>query len=239
MLDFVICDDELPMLNRLCSLFETAFVKNDFNAHIALKTTNYKDVISFVEIHKVDVVILDIEFYNSKVNGLDVAKKIRESNKNCYIIFITSHFEYLMPAYKAKTFDYLIKNTIDINTVSSTLARLFDDINHITTKFLKIDNKGTFVDLNTVQFIEKNSVKLIYHTMHNDYETYNSFTKIQDQLPVNFIRCHKSYIANINNIAHVSAVNNSILFKNGTKCYIGPKYKNYFMEMINHDTILK
>ena len=75
--------------------------------------------------------------------------------------------------------------------------------------------------------------------MHNDYETYNSFTKIQDQLPVNFIRCHKSYIANINNIAHVSAVNNSILFKNGTKCYIGPKYKNYFMEMINHDTILK
>ena len=43
-------------------------------------------------------------------------------------------------------------------------------------------------------------MKLVFHTECNDYEVYSSFNKIQDYLPSNFVRCHKSYIANINKI---------------------------------------
>ena len=82
-------------------------------------------------------------------------------------------------------------------------------------------------------------MKLIYHTLHGNFNTYNSFAKIEHLLPQNFVRCHKSFIANINNIVNVSLSENSIIFKNGDTCYIGPKYKNYFMEMINYDTIFK
>ena len=37
------------------------------------------------------------------------AEKIREFNKDCYIIFTTGHLEYSLVAYKLKTFDYLAK----------------------------------------------------------------------------------------------------------------------------------
>lgn len=239
MLNFIICDDEIHMLNRLSSLFEKSFLKNDFDAQIVLKTTDYKEAISFVSSNKVNVVVLDIEFSGSKVNGLDIANKIRGLNKDCYIIFITSHFEYVMQAYKYKTFDYLIKNAITVETVSETLSRLFDDIVTPSSKFLKIDNKGTFIDLNDVQFIEKNGMKLIYHASKKDYETYNSFSNLYDKLPDNFVRCHKSFIANINNITNISFSDNAIFFKNNSVCYIGPKYKNSFMEVIDYDTISK
>lgn len=238
MINFVICDDEINMLNKMCFLFEKSFIKNDYDAKIVLKTTNYNNLLSFIQNNKVDVIVLDIEFKNSPNNGLDIAKEIRKVNKNCYLIFATSHFEYILQAYQLKTFDYLIKNAVTLDSISNTLSRLFDDIENNNSLFFRIDNKGSFIDLNDVQFIEKVGVKLIYHTSQNSYETYNSFTKIENKLPNNFVRCHKSYIANLNNIIHVSFSEGIILFKNNSSCYIGPKYKNILMEMIdNYETV--
>lgn len=239
MLNFIICDDNIHMINKLSLLFEKAFMQNDFDAKIVLKTQNCKDILSFMSSNMVNVVVLDIEFKNSNLNGLDIANEIRKINKDCYIIFITSHFEYLMKAYDYKTFAYLFKNSLSVDSLSETLTRLFDDIYGNTKKFLKIDNKGTFIDLNDIQFIEKCGMKLIYHTLHGCFDTYNSFARIENTLPQSFVRCHKSFIANINNIVNVSLSDNSIVFKNGDICYIGPKYKNSFMEVIDYDTIFK
>ena len=109
MLNFVICDDDPNMLNKLSILFEKAFIRNDFNGKIVLKTSNYKDVISFMNSNTVNVLVLDIEFKNSNLNGLDIAREVRKIDKNCYLIFITSHFEYIIEAFDYKTFAYLFK----------------------------------------------------------------------------------------------------------------------------------
>lgn len=239
MINFIICDDETYMLDKLSLLFEKAFIKNDFDAKIVLKTTNYNDIFKFMSSHLVNVVILDIEFHGQDITGLDIAKKIRKINKDCYLIFTTSHFEYVMQAYQFKTFDYLIKNAITVDSLSNTLNRLFDDMSNSNNSFFKIDNKGTFIDLNDIQFIEKNGMKLIFHASHKNYEAYNSFSKIQNKLPNTFVRCHKSFIANMKNINYISFSENTITFKNENFCYIGPKYKNSFMEMIKHDTVIK
>lgn len=93
--------------------------------------------------------------------------------------------------------------------------------------------------MDEIQFIEKSGMKLIYHTPRGNFNAYSSFSKIENSLPKNFVRCHKSFIANINNIVNISLSDNSITFKNNDICYIGPKFKNYFMEVIHYDTICK
>ena len=237
MLSFVICDDNLHMVNRLSFLFEEAFSKGDFDASIVLKTTNCQELLNYVCSNKVDVIVLDIQFYNSKLTGLDIAKAIRKINKNCYIIFTTSHLEYIMQSLKLKTFDYLIKGSVNLETITSTLTRLFEDATTNNTKFLQIDTKGTYIDLDTIQFIEKSGMKIIYHSFMRDYEAYSTFNKILDILPENYVRCHKSFIVNVKNIDYVNSVDNTIFFKNGTFCYIGPKYKETFMEVIKYASI--
>ena len=176
MLNFVLCDDEANMLDKISLLFEKVFIKDDIDAKIVLKTSDYKELLSYVSNNLVNVVVLDIEFKNTNLNGLDIANEIRKINKTCYIIFITSHFEYVMEAYDYKTFAYLFKSALSVETLSKTLARLSEDISGNTRKFIKIDNKGTFVDLNEIQFIEKNGMKLIYHTDNELLEVYNSFS---------------------------------------------------------------
>ena len=239
MLSFVICDDNLHMVTRLSFLFEEAFSKGDFDAAVNLKTTDYQTLIDYISNNRVDVVVLDIQFNNSELTGLDVAKNIRSINKKCYIIFTTSHMEYVMQAYKLKTFDYLIKNTITVDLLVETLTRLFDDISSSSNNFVKIDSKGTFININDVMFIEKDGMKLVYHTSFDVYNTYSSFSKIKNKLPSNFVRCHKSFIANVNNITSVDFSCNKITFKNNSICYIGPKFKKDFMEVFKNDAIFE
>lgn len=90
-----------------------------------------------------------------------------------------------------------------------------------------------------MQYIKRNNMKLVYHTSSRDYEVYSSFNKIQDSLPTNFIRCHKSYIVNLDNIKDVDPVTLTVLLTDNSSCSIGPKYKNEFLEVIKNYEIVK
>lgn len=230
MLHFILCDDNLNLLDRLEKLLDNIFVKNNFDAEISLKTDDYNKVLDYISSNKVDVVLLDINLKSNKT-GLQVAEQIRKINKNVYIIFTTGHLEYAMVAYKYKTFDYIAK-PISYDRLEETIIRLFDDINSEPKKYIKLDNKNTVVDASEVQYIKRDGMKLLFHTSCRDYDIYSSFNKFQDRLPENFVRCHKSYVANISQIKDVEPVSGTITFKDNTVCDIGPKYKSEFMEVL-------
>ena len=161
-------------------------------------------------------------------------------NKTIYIIFTTGHLEYGLVAYKCKTFDFLSK-PITLERLEDTVLRLFEDMSLKPKKFIKINNKNTIINIDSIRYIKKDGMKLIFYTDSREYESYSSFNKISNLLPENFVRCHKSYIANIHKISDLQISSNTILFGNSTncKCFIGPKYKNNFMEVLRHDGNIK
>lgn len=232
MLNFVICDDNINILEKMEKLLETIFMKNNLDATIAFRTTSSDEILDYVEHNPVDVLMLDINLRAQKT-GIDVAREFRKKKKNAYLIFTTGHLEYAMIAYKYKTFDYIAK-PITYDRLEETITRLFEDISDSPKRYIKIDSKSTVVDESEVQYIKRDGMKLVFHTATNDYDTYSSFNKFQDKLPKHFVRCHKSYIANIKQIKDVDPVSATITFKNGDTCDIGPKYKREFMEVIQN-----
>ena len=226
MLNFVLCDDNLSVLDRFEKMLNSLFLKHDFDAQIAFKSDSADDVLSYVRNNTVNVLILDINL-QSTISGIELAAKVRQCNKKVYIIFTTGHLEYAMVAYKVKTFDYLAK-PITTERLEDTIVRLFDDIYNTPKKYLKLSNKS-IINQDDIHFIKKDGMKVVVYTNTDQFETYSSFSKIQNSLSDSFVRCHKSYIANINNITNVEATNNVIRFDEN-ECYIGPKYKNYFMD---------
>ncbi len=230
MLNFALIEDDKKLLNDLSHMLDCIFLKHNLDAEIVLSTTNVSMLLSFIENNVVDVLFLDIDL-NSNLSGLEIAEKIRKANKNCYIIFETAHLEYSLMAYKFKTFDYICK-PITLPRLEDCILRLFDDVSGLSKKFLRIDRKNTIIAEDDIKYIKKEGMKLIFHTESRDYEIYSSFLKIQNLLPNNFVRCHKSFIANINNITKIEASSNTVYF-NESFCDIGPKYKKDFMEVIN------
>ncbi len=232
MLNFALCDDNLKILDRLEKMLEIIFSKNNFEATVSFKTSDTNNMLEYFRDNKADVVMLDIDL-KSKTNGLQLAKEIRKINKNAYIIFTTGHLEYAMVAYKFKTFDYLAK-PITYDRLEETVKRLFEDINGHPKKYLKIDNKNTIIDESEIHYIKRDGMKLVFHTSTRDYYTYSSFNKFQERLPDNYKRCHKSCIANISQIKDVDPVSCVVTFKDDSTCYIGPKYKSNFMEVLKN-----
>ena len=232
MLNFIICDDNENALNKIAKMLDSIFMSNNIEANVVLQSTDPQEVLNYSNTHKVDVFLLDIQL-KASLSGIDLAKKIRENNKDAYFIFTTGHLEYSLMAYKIKTFDYLPK-PITTERLEETILRLLDDINGKPKKYIKIDSKNTLVDADEILYIKREGMKLVFHTPTRDYESYSSFAKLQDSLPGNFIRCHKSYIANINKIVNVEPVSNTIYFSNDCSCEIGPKYKNSLLEVLNN-----
>ncbi len=236
MLNFVLCDDNVNALNNFSRMLDLIFTNYDLDGHISLATKNPKEILTYAEKNSIDVLILDIDF-KSNISGIDIANKIRNINKNTYLIFATAHLEYLILAYKCKTFDYLPK-PISMENLKSTILRLFDDINEnkSDTSFIKLNNQNKIIRANSVCYIEKNSTKLVFKGEYEDYSTYSSFNKIQNELPSNFVRCHKSYIVNIHNVESID--NNVIHFSNNhnLECTIGQAYKKNFLEVLINGT---
>lgn len=236
MLNFIVCDDNVNILEKISKMLETIFINHSLDANIVLQESDGKPVIDFVRTNHVDVLLLDINL-KGKISGLHIAEELRKINKNAYIIFTTAHLEYAMLAYKFKTFDYLPK-PITFERLEETILRLFGDLESSHQKnYIKIGNSQTIVCENDIQYIKRDGMKLIFHTKDKDFETYSSFTKIESFLPENFVRCHKSFIVNINNISNIETSTNTISFGNNDYCLIGPKYKNNFMEVFEKNGI--
>ncbi len=230
MLNFVLCDDNESILTRLDSMLNTLFLKHDYEAQITFKSNNANDVLSYIKSNKVHVLILDIHL-QSGISGIELAEKVRKTDKSVYIIFTTGHLEYALLAYKVKTFDYIAK-PFTIERIEETLVRLFADTSNERPRYLSLNNKN-IIKQEDIQYIKKDGMKLIVYTDSNQYEAYTSFNKIEHCLAENFVRCHKSYIANVDNIKDIEPMSNTIKFNN-KECYIGPKYKNNFMEVLNN-----
>lgn len=237
MLNFVICDDNLNILSKLKTMLENIFVKNSFEAKVAFTSDNIDDTLTYIDSNKVDVLMLDINLKAGK-SGLELAEAVRKKNKDVYLIFTTGHLEYAMVAYKFKTFDYLAK-PITYDRLEDTVERLFEDINGLPKKYIKIDNKNTIIDESQIHFIKRDGMKLIFHTSSRDYDTYSSFAKLEDKLPENFVRCHKSFVVNLDNVKNMDPVTSTVYLNDDSSCSIGPKYKQELMEVIKNHGIIK
>ena len=227
MLSFVLCDDNSSILDRLDKILDSIFIKHNIDAEVSYTDTKPEDVLSYMKDNTVNVLFLDIDL-KSNMSGIDLASQIRKVNKQVYVIFTSAHLEYILIAYKCKTFDFIPK-PISLERVEETILRLMDDINNGGKKntFIRIDNKNTIINQDSINFIKKDGMKLVFYTDTRVYEAYSSFNKIATSLPQNFVRCHKSYIANINKIADIQSNDNTIIFNghnNKDKCFIGPKY---------------
>src|SRR5699024_5343587 len=122
-------------------ILDNIFIKYNYDASIVLKTTSAGNLLSYIDTNKIDVLILDINLKSTKT-GLEIAEIIRKKHKDFYLIFTTAHLEYLMLAYKFKTFDYIAK-PFTYERLEETINRLFDDVKGLPSKYLKIDNKNT------------------------------------------------------------------------------------------------
>ena len=94
------CDDEKKFLTMLKELIANSYP--DTTKLCISEFESGEQFLSQFKVNQFDVIILDIEM--KALTGLDVAKKIRETDKSVIIAFLTSHQEFAPNGYEVNAF---------------------------------------------------------------------------------------------------------------------------------------
>ena len=218
-MNIAICDDELAVLKAIAKITEASIISNNINAEVSLATTEQSLIYDGIKNNEIDVLFLDVDFNNLGMNGIQFGIELRKINKNFKLIFMTSHFEYVMFSFKCKTFDYIMK-PLDLEKITNVLKRLESDLAETELGLLKV-NKDYIVRTKDILFIERNKSKATIYTKDSTYETCSSLNTLEHELPKSFVRVHRSYIVNKEQISKISKENKSIYFNESLSCPLG------------------
>lgn len=222
MIKIGMCDDNLDSVSSVENLLNYSIKQNNFNAKIVTVTKNQKEIYDKIEKKELDILFLDIDFKNNGKNGLDFAKDLRDINKDFYLIFLTASQRYIHNSLFVKVFDYLIK-PVNNELIDEIVIRLKEDFENENKIFLHL-NKKVSIRTDEILYIEKigNRAQIVA----NNFTEYGNVTldNLLKELPINFVKCHRSYIANANKITKVDKKENFVYFSKNIRCPINSHF---------------
>lgn len=232
----VITDDEPHALDLVES-----YVNRIPYLQLVGKCSNAPDLITLLEKEMVDLIFLDIQM--PALSGMSVARLLKDGPK---IIFTTAFEEYAVESYKVNAIDYLLKpfsleefskaagkaqKNIFPNQPQQTVSLKNENI------IIKADYKLWQIPLNDILYFEgvKDYIRIYRKSVSKVLMPLLSLKTLESRLPESFMRVHRSFIVNLDNIEVIER--NQILFDKA-RITISDKYKEDFGGFVNQRHLL-
>ena len=206
----------------------------------------------FLEQDTVDAIFCDINMPD--LNGMDFIKSLTVPP---LVVFTTAYSEYAVEGFRVNAVDYLLKpfglqdfqraanrlkerltpsplspHPSDISPQTSSLSPQTSSIKDDTI-FLKTEYRIVKVSISDIRYVEAMSeyLKVYLQGEAKPIVTLLSMKKMEERLPENFMRIHRSYIVNLNMIQEVNK--NRIIMDADTYLPIGDMYKDTFQQYLD------
>jgi DNA-binding LytR/AlgR family response regulator len=137
--------------------------------------------------------LIRIRSYNSELVQFVIAI--------CKIIFISGYDKYYTKVYDVDHV-YFIKKPITKSSLIAALEKATVKATKIKKDvfFIKSKKGITCLPLDSIYYFEKDRRKIIAVTSGGPYSFFGKFDEIFTQLNCRFIRCHNSYVVNLNSV---------------------------------------
>ena len=196
-----ICDDLAPDRNYLSSLCETWSRHNCYHIQISKFTSAENFLFYYAEKKDFDILLLDIEM--GAMDGVTMARKLRQDNQTVQIIFITGYSDYISDGYEVDALHYLMKPIQE--------EKLFTVLDRAVTKLIKnekvlnIISQGEMLRLPICQ-INYAEVNSNYITIHSQQTITLKMTlsELEQKLDSHFFRAGRSALVNLKRISRVT-----------------------------------
>ena len=210
-----ICDDSAVYRQYLTGLLHEWGRMHEQTCQISEFSTAEEFLFAWEDHQDVDIFLLDIEMPG--MNGVELARNIRQRNTQAQIVFITGYAEYMAIGYDVEALHYLLK-PVDSEKLFAVLDRAVTRLQRQEPTLL-IEQHGvlTRVPVSQIRYIEVNRN---YVTIHVDtaYQIRRSMKEIETLLDKRFLRIGRSYIVNLTYIQQVSKTELTLI--DGTKLYL-------------------
>jgi len=207
-----VCDDSVAFLNQTKSMIDRW---EDKPCKMAAEL--FSDGDSLICAHgenPFDIILLDVVM--PMLNGIEVARELRERDKHVKIVFLSSAVEYGVASYTVKASNYLLK-PIDSEAFFNCISELVEQIS-VSSRFIKVKGMDAThrISLSDIEYVEAQGKHIIFHLSGKRLvETTDALYAYESTLALEdgFYKCHRSYIVNIHHIDSYS--HSEIIMRSG------------------------
>ncbi|MGB3589426.1 MAG: LytTR family DNA-binding domain-containing protein [Tunicatimonas sp.] len=229
----LVVDDE-PLAAKLLTRHINQFAQ----LHLVATCENALEAFDLLQKESIDLLFLDIQ-----MPGIDGLKFARSLQSPPSIIFTTAYRDYAVESYELDVVDYLLK-PITIDRFLKSITKYLGQINSGRTPnhFQEViaDHEEPFMYVNTNRkFVKVVFSEVLYVESLKDYVkihlpdqhilTKEKISEFEQKLPDFFLRIHRSYIVNINQITAYTMHDVEI---NDQEIPIGVSYKKEVMKYL-------
>lgn len=189
-------EDSVNEMEHLNHLVQEYFSKRQ----IFRVVDTYSDGKSFLEnwtANAYDLVFLDIMMPG--MTGIEVARKIRETDSSCLIIFISASTEFALQGFEVRAFDYLVKPLTE-EKLEHTMSLCHDQlVKHIRYIEIKVSRNIVKLPLQDIIFTDYYNHYIQIHTpsgVIRSYQQFDTFAPLLLCYP-QFLCCYRNCIVNM------------------------------------------
>lgn len=209
----LICDDE----QMHCEIIKKYIVSNlDENSECVIDIFHSaKDLVTFCLKTTPDVLFLDIEL--GDMNGIELARHLRNEFPNLILIYFTCHHDYVFSCFESEPFNFLRK-PVNKEEFDKTFRRILSRYMEIHKYIpIKWQNDSVNVEIKDICYIEGCNRHLLFRLYNGGrYEIVGKIDEVFSYLKsYGFVKSHQSFIVNMRHIQEFGE--NEIYMKNGEK----------------------
>ena len=148
------------------------------------------------EVGTFDVVYLDVEMRWS--NGIDIARSIREKDRDLVILFVSRIAQYAVEGYSVDALDYLLK-PVGYEEFAVKLRKALRHIESRSARRIRLSQGGDYrwVSTDEIRYVEVLGHNLLYHTTDGEFRTTDTIGAATEQLrPFRFLQCSRFCLVN-------------------------------------------
>jgi len=190
----LIIDDE-PLAQDIIENYLTnfSFVK------LVAKCDNALIALDWIKKQKIDLVFLDVSM--PFISGIEFIRTLKNPPA---VILTTAHKEFALEGYELNVVDYLLKpisferflmaiNKLNLD-VPETPKPVITNARNDSFIYVKSEKKNVKILLKEILFIESLKDYIKIHTTNKTIITQVAISTIEQRLPDNFLRVHRSFI---------------------------------------------
>jgi DNA-binding LytR/AlgR family response regulator len=196
--------------------------------------TRPAEALAWLQEHKVDLVLLDIQ-----MPGLDGFALLQQLEEPPAVIFTTARHDHAVRAFELDVVDYLVK-PVGFERFEKAIARVRDYVEYDAVlqkrkaaqkEFLviKSDSRIVKIPISDIEYIEGLSEYVKIYTAQKNYITLAALKELVKLLPEEtFIRVHKSYIVSTRSVQEYTS--QTVRLPGNRTLPVGRVYKEMFLK---------
>lgn len=210
-----ICDDLESDRDYLKDLLNKWAINNSHLLNIDTFSSAESFLFHYEETKDYDILLLDIEM--DLMDGVSMAKKIRQDNDAVQIIFITGYSDYIAEGYEVNALHYLIK-PVKEEKLFSVLERAIEKVNKNDVVLnLETANGMVRIPIYQIRFAEVFGNYVTIHA-YDDVVVKMTLNELEKILDERFYRVGRSVIVNLNEVSRVTRTEIKLL--DGTSIHL-------------------